>query len=853
MSAGASAQELRVHHQDSEGLFPLVKGKAADIQYDSRDAKVVGIAVDCLSRDIAEVSGQSATILKTEEPLSGEIVVVGTLGKNRLIDQWVQDGKLDVKDLRGKWEHYRITTLSDPSPGVKKALVIVGSDPRGTAYGVFELSKAIGVSPWVWWADVPVRRSEVLMISAQNVTDRPAVKYRGIFINDEGWGLVPWAAKTFEPEVGNLGPKTYSRIFELLLRLKANTLWPAMHPGTTPFHQVPGNAAVADDYSIVLGSSHAEPMLRNNVGEWKQDKNLYNYIKNPEGVFSYWEERVKERTSGESLFTLGMRGIHDSAIVGPKTQPERIATVQKIIADQRGLLAKYLGNGDATRIGQIFCPYKEVLEDYNAGLQVPDDVTLVWPDDNFGYIRRFATPGERKRAGGLGVYYHASYLGAPLSWLWIDTMPPALIWSEMTRAYEQGARTFWILNVGDLKNTERSTEFFLDLAWNADRTAPDAPARFIRKSAERDFGSGFSSEIANILSRLYALNFSRKTEHLQWHLNGKPYQPPTLNETEILQRLEACARLEKDSQAIREKLPPEARDAYFQLVGYPVGITVAANRKYFHGELARADIARGRPADQNEDQSRKGAQALASLTDHYNKNISGGKWRHIAMVNGVTKNNWRRYQPDTTPPPAPTLENVCPPAPEAAGPLSRPANSRPGEFVENGRLVSIHAGHFTGRTDLPSGAGWRGIEGLGRSGNAVTVLPSTAEWNAENAPSLEYRFHTTTAAAPEIHVRLLPTHPLVSGQGLRFAISIDGGKAVPLTVSKGFSPKSTEWSHRVLSNATEISAKLPETLAPGTHTLRLIAIDAGVVVDKIVIDLGGSTPSYEGPAETRIR
>ena len=545
--------------------FPLVvANRAAPVVLPADAPEVVRIAADDFAADVERVTGVRPAILATAPAASGPRITV-TLSPT----------------LAGRWEAFQLSATAD-------TLTVAGSDRRALAYGLYELSRRIGVSPWYWWADVPVTRRDSLLLSVgTEPVDQPAVKYRGIFLNDEGWGLVPWAAKTHEPEVGNLGPKTYARIFELLLRLRANCIWPAMHPGTTPFHQMPSNAATADRYAIIVGSSHAEPMLRNNVGEWTAPKDDYNYVTNSSGVLAYWEQRVKERTSGESLFTLGMRGIHDSAIVGPKNQAERIATVEKIIADQRSLLARHLGNGDASRIGQIFVPYKEVLEDYNAGLRIPDDVPLVWPDDNFGYIRRFATPAERARSGGLGVYYHASYLGAPLSWLWLDSLPPSLVWAEMTRAYEQGARQFWIVNVGDIKNTERSTEFFLDLAWHADRTSPDAPSQWLRATAARDFGPAHAEAIANLLARHHLLAAARKPEHLQWHIPFTPYEPTTLTIGEMRARLAAYAALVQDCEKIAAALPAAAQDAFFQLVAYPVKSAAAANARYFLAELAR--------------------------------------------------------------------------------------------------------------------------------------------------------------------------------------------------------------------------------------------------------------------------
>ncbi len=822
---------------DSDGAgFPLVRaGIAADIVIPANGAEVVRIAARDLAEDIAAVSG----IVPTVREASGSADADAGPTVAIIVDP----------ELAGRWEAFRISATS-------ATLTIAGADARGLAFGIYELSRRIGVSPWSWWADAPIARRDALALSlGTDPIDQPAVRYRGVFLNDEGWGLVPWASHTFEPELGNLGPKTYARIFELLLRLRGNAIWPAMHPGTTPFHQVPGNAAAADAYAIVVGSSHAEPMLRNNVGEWTQDKDLYNYMTNRAGVLEYWEERVRQRTSGESLFTLGMRGIHDSSIVGPKTQAERIAALEEIIAEQRALLARHLGEGDPTRVAQIFCPYKEVLADYDAGLKVPEDVTIVWPDDNFGYIRRFASPQERQRDGGLGVYYHLSYLGAPLSWLWFDSLSPALVWSEMTRAYEHGAREVWIGNVGDLKAHELSTEFFLELAWNADRAGPEMPARFLRSVAVRDFGAEQGEAIAAIWARHQHLSTARKPEHLQWHLPLTPYAPTTLTEDEMHERLEAYASLLRDAEAVAARLPAEAQDAYYQRVGYPVAAAAAANERYFRAELARLQLAQGQPDRARETYAASEAadRRIAALTQRYNEEIANGKWRRILTAHGVAATDWRRFQPEPIPPlDSSAQEAVKLPEPRRPPePPELPADIRAGDFFEAAGVVSINAGHFTSRSDAASGAGWRSIEGLGRTGSAVTVLPAAAEIAPSNAPSLEYRFHVATGGPATLRIRLLPTHPVVAENGIRFALSIDGGEPLPVAITTGFDTRSLEWKERVLSNATEATLELAEPLEPGWHSLRLIAVDTGVVVDKIVIDLGGLQPSYDGPPETR--
>lgn len=814
--------------------FPLVvDDHAAPLVVASDAPEVIRIAVQDFADDVERVTGHRPAIRHRPPGGGAPYVRVGI-----------------HPALENRWEAFQLSSSA-------QVLAVEGADPRGVAYGVYELSRRIGVSPWYWWADVPVQPLDELYLSAaREPIDEPAVRYRGIFINDECWGLGAWARKTFDPDTGTLGPKIYERVFELLLRLRANALWPGMHPCTTPFHQVEGNSELADDYAIVVGSSHAEPMLRNNVGEWDHPKDHYNFLTHRDTVMNYWEERVKERRSGESLWTLGMRGIHDSGIMGPESQEERLDVLETLFDAQRGLLAKHLGDGDPTKAAQIFVPYKEVLKDYNAGLDVPDDVIIVWPDDNFGYVRRYATPEERERPGGLGVYYHQSYLGSPLSWLWFDSQSVSLVWSEMTRAYEQGAESFWVTNVGDLKAHELSAEFFLDLAWNADRTSPEAPMQFLQDMAARDFGPEYAHAIAGIWKRHQHLAFARKPEHLQWHLSLEPYQPTELTDAEIYHRLKAYQDLVAETARVENDLPDAARDAFYQLVEYPVRAAAAANERYFLVELARRQNVRGAEiAETTFAKAEEAAQRIEALTQRYNDAMANGKWRHILTAGGVFPDDWPRFQPEPIPPLGSQKDAVRKSLSESDDRQleanDAPPDAQAGDFFESEGVVSINAGHFTGREDQADG-GWRSVEGLGRTGSAVTLLPSTLDIEPGIAPRLSYRFHVATGGKATVHVRLLPTHPIDPGNDLRLALAVDDGEPQPLAVTKGFDTYSEEWKMRVLSNATEATLELPEALEPGWHTLHLVAVDAGVVVDKIVVDFGGLQPSYDGPPETRV-
>jgi hypothetical protein len=847
-SHSARAAALLADPPGAEDFPMAAAGRAATICLDPKVDKSVRRAAADLAADIERVAGVKPPVSQMAADRHGSIVLIGVLGQSTLIDGLVASGKLDVSGVRGEWESHVVQVVPAPMPEVDQALVIAGSDRRGAIYGIYEVSESIGVSPWYWWADVPVKpRSSVSIRAGTHRQGPPSVKYRGIFLNDEDWGLQPWAAKTFDPETGDIGPKTYARIFELLLRLKANTLWPAMHACTKAFNLYPQNKLLADDFGIVMGSSHAEPMLRDNVTEWTAPPERYNYLTNPRGVLKYWETRLRENGRFENIYTLGMRGIHDSAMVGPKTDAERIRALEQIFADQRRLLAKRV-NPDLTQVPQAFTPYKEVLDLYRAGLQVPDDVTLVWPDDNFGYLRHVPTVEERKRPGGSGVYYHLSYLGRPLSYLWLYTTPPALVWEEMSKAYDHGARTIWIANVGDLKPAEIGLEFFLQMAWDINRWRRENLPEFLVTWATREFGADYAHEIAAIMDQYYRLDFQRKPEHLQWWLPGEaPHSSPfTVEEARL--RLEAFAQLRARVERLWPALPEASRDAFFELVAYPVRGAALANERYFCGELSARGAAAGR-ADATE--LAKIAQAadtrLKDETRIFNEQIAGGKWRHFIALEPAD-NQWASMR--IAPWALPKFSAGLKPADNPAN-VPGVASSGVSGFVETGGMVSIEAEHFTGRVDRGE-TGWKIIPGLGRGGDSVAVFPTTAASIEPanlltDAPQLVFQVSFSTTGELLARLDLLPTQPIRPGAGLRLAVAIDD--QVPQILTAGADVGSPAWAQSVLNEVVSTSVRLRVPSA-GAHALRVFMVDAGVVLDKIVIDCGGLKASYLGPPET---
>jgi len=611
------------------------QGRAAPIYVDGREPQAVQRAAGDLAADVERVTGIKPNVVHGNDPPSGEIVMIGSLGHGALIDKLAAAGKLDIGGIQGEWESAVIQVVRDPLPGVAKALVIAGSDRRGAIYGVYGISESIGVSPWYWWADVPVKRRNSVGISGgAHKLYSPAVKYRGIFLNDEDWGLRPWASRTLDPQTGNIGPKTYARIFELLLRLRGNYLWPAMHPGTRAFDSYPENKVLADDYGVVMGSSHAEPMLRNNVDEWTRDGiGDYNYETNHANVLRYWEKRLQSNAAYENVYTLGMRGIHDGPMAGGGTLEEQADRLRRVISDQRELLGRYV-DSDLARVPQLFCPYKEVLSIYRRTPEiVPDNVTLLWPDDDYGYIQHFSDAVEQRRSGGSGVYYHISYWGRPYDYLWLCSTPPALIGEEMTKAWRTGARRVWVVNVGDIKPAESDTEFFLRLAWNPDLWRPsDGQHAFFRESATRDFGPEHSEEIASILDSYYTLNFQRKPEHVGIdpanRVLAQPAFSPVANGDEAQRRLDAFAALRARADALAGRLGREYADAFYQWVLYPVRAAELMNRKWLSLAKFDAFTEQGRAtAAQSLKEAENAQAAIDRETRFYNEEMSGGRWK----------------------------------------------------------------------------------------------------------------------------------------------------------------------------------------------------------------------------------
>ena len=645
VAVSAGHAQVAVHEKSPETKYAFTLAsprQTAAILYDASDAAVVKRAAELFAADVEAVTGRRPQVTSATGE-TGPAVIVGTVGGSALIRRLSEAGKIDTAPLEGAWERYLIQTVANPLPGIRKALVIAGSDRRGAAYGLFTLSELIGVSPWYWWADVPVKKHAALHVDAPpTYSQTPSVRYRGIFLNDEDWGLTPWASQTFEPERGNIGPRTYAKVCELLLRLKANYLAPAMHPVSTSFNQIPENKLVADTFAIVMGSTHCEPLLLNTASEWDtQTMGPWNYDKNKEGINRVLTQRVRENSPYENVYTLALRGLHDGAMSTTLPMHEKVRMLQQALLDQRQILAENIDRPVET-VPQAFTPYKEVLEIYSNGLELPDDVTIVWPDDNYGYMKRLSGVREQRRTGRSGVYYHVSYLGVPHSYLWFSTTPPSLMYEELRKAYDTTADRLWLLNCGDLKGSEMQVSLFLDMAWDIGRFTADnvvtSPARWLAGI----FGEAYYDRLEAMTREHLRLAFPRKPEYMGWgyHWNRFDHNCEQLTDTdfsftnydEAPRRLEAYRKLGARAEALLHEIGDEARPAFYQLVYYPLRGAELMNRMTLGGQRNRWYARQGRAATNAvRDEVQRCYDSLQVITRGYNS-LLGGKWNHMMSM-----------------------------------------------------------------------------------------------------------------------------------------------------------------------------------------------------------------------------
>ena len=610
----------------NKGDFPLVQdGKAAAIYLDQAEPQGLKLAVANLQQDIEKVSGANSQLLgdlDTNQPL----IIVGTLQNSELIQQLIVDGKIDASAIEGQWEGFHIQTVSKPFANVEQALIIAGSDMRGAIFGVYDVSEKIGVSPWYWWADVPVESASNLFVKANTrIQDQPKVRYRGIFLNDEAPALTGWVKEKY----GDYNSEFYQHVFELLLRLKANFLWPAMWNNAFSLDD-PTNPQLANTMGIVMSTSHHEPMMRADK-EWHPDRDgKWDYAVNPDKLYQFWQEGAQRHKDLESVFTLGMRGQQDE----PMGETENIALLEKIVADQRQILSDTFGQNKLRQVPQVWALYKEVQGYYENGMRVPDDVTLLWSDDNWGNLRRLPTPEERKRSGGAGVYYHFDYVGGPRSYRWINTVPIAKIWEQMNLAYQYQADRIWLTNVGDLKPMEYPIDFFLHMAWDPQQYSANNLVEYGQQWATQQFGAEHAVQIEKLMTGYTRHNGRRKPELME------PDTYSVLNYNEATRISGELQSYVSEAESLYNKMPTQYKDAFFQLVLHPIKASRIVFELNRNAALNRLYAGQGR-ASTNEyaDKVKHWFAQDKALEQQYHQ-LGQGRWNHFMSQPHLGYTNW---------------------------------------------------------------------------------------------------------------------------------------------------------------------------------------------------------------------
>lgn len=624
-----------VASQAGAGSFMLsAGGKSAPLYVSSTDYKGVIRAAHDLQKDITSVTHAEPAFFTDAKP-ARQAVIIGTIGKSTLIDALIKQHKLNVTGIAGKWETFILQSVDKPMPGVDKALVIAGSDKRGTIFGIYDLSSQIGVSPWYWWADVPVKEQKSLyVLPGRHTQGTPAVKYRGIFINDEAPAFSGWTKEKF----GGVNHEMYAHMFELILRMKGNYLWPAMW-GNAFNDDDPLNRATADEYGIVMGTSHHEPMDRAQQ-EWKRyGKGEWDYNKNGEVLRDFWRKGIQNMGNAETIVTVGMRGDGDM----PMEAGTNIALLEKIVADQRKIITDVTGKKpEATP--QMWALYKEVQDYYDKGMRAPDDVTLLLCDDNWGNIRKLPALNAKPRKGGYGIYYHFDYVGGPRNYKWLNTNPISKTWEQMHLAYEHNVRQVWIVNVGDLKPMEFPINFFLDYAWNPNQYPANQLQQYTRQWAQKQFGPQYATQIADILSKYTKYNGRRKPELL----DQNTYSLTNYHEFETV--VADYNKLEAEAEQLYKQIPASYKDAFFELVLHPVKACANLNEMYYAAARNRWYAQQGRAA--TNDMAAKVTELFdkdAQISNQYNHELAGGKWDHMMDQTHIGYTYWQEPRAQKAP------------------------------------------------------------------------------------------------------------------------------------------------------------------------------------------------------------
>jgi len=814
----------------SKERFTLIEeGRPISLLIDEKDDVGVQIAAKALQNDFKMVSGTEAKLLYA--PQEAKTVIVGTL-QSKFIKEIIKNKKLNKVDLEGKVEKYIMATIANPIAGVEEALVIAGSDKRGAIYGIYELSEQIGVSPWYDWADVPVVKKQNVSIAKGTYTaGEPAVRYRGIFLNDEAPCLTTWVENTYGTKYGD--HRFYARVFELILRLRGNFLWPAMW-GWSFYADDPLNSKTADDMGIIMGTSHHEPMARNHQ-EWARKRKEYgawDYATNQATIDKFFREGIERAKETEDLITIGMRGDGDTPMGGKEGEDDKfvpdydymINLMKKIVNNQRKIIKEVTGKPAKER-PQVWALYKEVQELYDRGMRMPDDVIILLSDDNWGDIRRLPNAEERKHPGGWGMYYHVDYVGAPRNSKWLNVTHIQHLWEQMQLTYDYGVDKIWVLNVGDLKPMEYPITLFLDMAWNPKSFTIDNLLDHTKTFCAEAFGEEQAEEAARILNLVCKYN-GRITAEM---LDATTYN---LETGEFEQVCNQYLRLEAEALRQYMTLALEARDAYQQLILFPLQAMGNIYEMYYSQAMNLKLAANNDPAANYwADRCEKAFARDAKLCSDYNKVMAGGKWDGMMIQKHIGYTQWNDNFPADK---LPHLERV--------GQTDKKGGYI---FTEKNGVVSMEAEHFYAQDNGKAGT-WTTIPYLGRTLSGVSLMPYSV---LPDGATMSYKFNLTSDVnSIDVLFALNSTLPFYRLEGHRFAVSLDGGKEVIVN----FNEKMNESPENVYSiyyptvsrRVIESKISLPISASKGEHTITVRPIEPGTVFEKIVVDCGGYVESY---------
>ena len=802
-----------------ERMSLVVSGKPIPILVSSSDNPAVLHAAKNLQGDFCRVTGTLPYMGDNMQVQSA--IIIGSLD-SPLIKEMVSRGKIDAGQLVGLTEKYMISTVTEPVDGVKEALVVTGSDRRGVVYGIYEISEQIGVSPWYDWADVPVARQQNLSIARGTYTaGEPAVRYRGIFLNDEAPCLTGWVKHTYGTDYGD--HNFYERVFELILRLRGNFLWPAMWDWAF-YADDPENSRVADEMGVIMGTSHHEPMARNHQ-EWARKRGelgAWNYATNRKVIDQFFTEGIERAKNTEDLITIGMRGDGDEAM----SAEADVALLEKVIGNQRKIIRK-VTKKPAEKTPQVWALYKEVQEYYDAGLRVPDDVTILLSDDNWGDVRRLPNAEELKRKGGWGMYYHVDYVGAPRNSKWLNITPVQNLWEQMQLTYSYGVDRLWVLNVGDLKPMEYPITLFLDMAWNPERFNAENLKDHTVEFCRQQFGEAHAAEAARILN-LYSKYNGRVTPEM---LDSRTYN---LKTGEWKQVSDEYIKLEAEALRQYMTLPEEARDAYFQIILFPVQAMANLYEMYYAQAMNHALYNAGDPAANEWADKVEACFARDKfLTGQYNNEMADGKWKNMMIQKHIGYRSWNDNFPADM---LPRIFRI-----DDAEPLTEGFT-----FKADAGYVSIEAPHVYSMTDSAEGK-WTLIEDMGRTLGGVALMPYTVP---VDGASLTYKVELPADVQNvTVHVATKSTLAFHDAAGHSYRVGFKGAEAV----ERCFNDRLNEKPENIYSvyyptvaqrvAVEKIDLALP-TGTDGVHELVIDPLDPGIVFEKIVIDFGGYIPSY---------